>query len=100
MKKNDNPNSLRRFKLWRKLLIVKLLCVCLFLQNTALSASVYSQELKLTLKGNDISLTNIFSQIRKSSDYTFVYNLDDIQNVRVKSLDVKDASIREVLTSA
>lgn len=97
MKKNDNPNSLRRFKLWRKLLIVKLLCVCLFLQNTALSASVYSQELKLTLKGNDISLTNIFSQIRKSSDYTFVYNLDDIQNVRVKSLDVKDASIREVL---
>ena len=97
MKKNDNPNSLRRFKLWRKLLIVKLLCVCLFLQNTALSASVYSQELKLTLKGNDISLTNIFSQIRESSDYTFVYNLDDIQNVRVKSLDVKDASIREVL---
>ena len=87
MKKNDNPNSLRRFKLWRKLLIVKLLCVCLFLQNTALSASVYSQELKLTLKGNDISLTNIFSQIRESSDYTFVYNLDDIQNVRVKSLD-------------
>ncbi len=82
--------------MWRKLLIVKLLCVCLFLQNTALSASVYSQELKLTLKGNDISLTNIFSQIRKSSDYTFVYNLDDIQNVRVKSLDVKDASIREV----
>ena len=75
---------------------MKLLCVCLFLQNTALSASVYSQELKLTLKGNDISLTNIFSQIRKSSDYTFVYNLDDIQNVRVKSLDVKDASIREV----
>ncbi len=97
MKKNDNPNSLRRFKLWRKLLIVKLLCVCLFLQNTALSASVYSQELKLTLKGNDISLTNIFSQIRESSDYTFVYNLDDIQDVRVKSLDVKDASIREVL---
>ena len=97
MKKNDNPNSLRRLKLWRKLLIVKLLCLCLFLQNTALSASVYSQELKLTLKGNDISLTNIFSQIRESSDYTFVYNLDDIQNVRVKSLDVKDASIREVL---
>ena len=83
--------------MWRKLLIVKLLCVCLFLQNTALSASVYSQELKLTLKGNDISLTNIFSQIRENSDYTFVYNLDDIQNVRVKSLDVKDASIREVL---
>ena len=97
MKKNDNPNSLRRLKLWRKLLIVKLLCLCLFLQNTALLASVYSQELKLTLKGNDISLTNIFSQIRENSDYTFVYNLDDIQNVRVKSLDVKDASIREVL---
>ena len=75
---------------------MKLLCLCLFLQNTALLASVYSKEFKMTLKGNALSLTYISPQIRENSDYTFVYNLDDIQNVRVKSLDVKDASIREV----
>ena len=97
MKKSDNPNSLMKLKLWRKLLTVKFLCLCLFLQSAGLSASVYSQDLKLTLRETDISLTEVFSRIRKSSEYTFVYNLDDIQNVRVKSLDVKDASIKEVL---
>ena len=49
MKKSDNPNSLMKLKLWRKLLTVKFLCLCLFLQSAGLSASVYSQDLKLML---------------------------------------------------
>lgn len=75
---------------------VKFLCLCMLIQNLAFSAG-YSQDVKLTLKADNKSLTDIFAEIRGKSQYTFVYNLDDLQNIRVKSLDVKDASIKEVL---
>lgn len=96
MKKNDMRCSLKREKLWRRLLLVKFLCLCMLIQNLAFSAG-YSQEVKLTLKADNKSLTDVFAEIRKNSQYTFVYNLDDLQSVRVKSLNVKDASIKEIL---
>lgn len=68
----------------------------MLIQNLAFSAG-YSQEVKLTLKADNKSLTDVFAEIRKNSQYTFVYNLDDLQSVRVKSLNVKDASIKEIL---
>ncbi len=96
MKKNDTLGYFKREKLWRRLLSVKFLCLCMLIQNLAFSAG-YSQDVKLTLKADNKSLTDIFAEIRGKSQYTFVYNLDDLQNIRVKSLDVKDASIKEVL---
>ena len=96
MKKNDTLGYSKREKLWRRLLSVKFLCLCMLIQNLAFSAG-YSQDVKLTLKADNKSLTDIFAEIRGKSQYTFVYNLDDLQNVRVKSLDVKDASIKDVL---
>ena len=96
MKKNDTRSSSSREKLWRKLLLVKFLCLCMLVQNLAFSA-VYSQEVKLTLKAENKNLTDILTEIRENSRYTFVYNLDDLQGVRVKSLDVKDATLEEVL---
>lgn len=96
MKKNDTRSSSSREKLWRKLLLVKFLCLCMLVQNLAFSA-VYSQEVKLTLKAENKNLTDILTEIRENSRYTFVYNLDDLQGIRVKSLDVKDATLEEVL---
>ena len=60
-------------------------------------AATYSQNTRLTLTLDDVSLTEVFAQIREMSDYTFIYNADDVRDVRVKNLHVTDASIEEVL---
>ena len=73
-------------------------CVILFLFFSFSGiAATYSQNTRLTLTLDDVSLTEVFAQIREMSDYTFIYNADDVRNVRVKSLHVTDASIEEVL---
>lgn len=69
----------------------------LALLSFQLSASTYSQNAKLTLSFSDVSLRDLFSAIRKQSGYTFVYNVDDIRNIRVSMVDVKEAPLDEAL---
>ncbi|WP_294142805.1 SusC/RagA family TonB-linked outer membrane protein [uncultured Sanguibacteroides sp.] len=78
------------------LLIMKFLCL-FFLISTQISAMSYSQETRLTFDFKDISLVDILSAIRKNSEFSFIYNLDDVRNIRVKSLHVKEASVEDVL---
>lgn len=62
-----------------------------------LTAATYSQNVKLSLSFQEASLVEVLAAIRAQSHYTFVYNVDDVKNLRVKSLDVSGASLDEVL---
>ena len=81
------------------LLIMKFLCLFVLL-SVSVSAASYSQNARFSLSLENVALTDIFSTIRKSSEFTFIYNMDDVRNIRVKSLNVHDASIREILDAA
>lgn len=96
MKKKCNSGGLTRVRLRKMLLTMKFLCF-FFLLSVSVSAASYSQEARLTLSADDVSLTDVFSMIRKSSEFTFIYNVSDVKSIRVKSLNVKDATIQEVL---
>ena len=61
-------------------------------------ASNNPQHVKVSLSLKNIFLTEAFLKIQKSSDYSFVYNVDDVKNFRVAALEVENASIEEVLT--
>ena len=63
-------------------------------------ASTYSQNVRFTFSLENVALTEVFSQIRQQSDYTFIFNTDDVRDVKVKSLQVTDMSIEEVLSVA
>ena len=96
MKKKCNSGGLTRIRLRKMLLTMKFLCF-FFLLSISVSAASYSQEARLTLSADDVPLTDVFSMIRKNSEFTFIYNVSDVKSIRVKSLNVKDATIREVL---
>ncbi len=75
--------------------IMKLTIVLLIVACLQASAAGYSQQ--ITLSAKNVTLQKIFQEIRKQSGYNFLYNdawLD--QKTRV-SVEVKNASIEEVL---
>ena len=49
----------------------------LFLLSVSVSAASYSQNARFTLTLENVALTDVFSTIRKSSEFTFIYNMDD-----------------------
>lgn len=96
MKKKCNSSGLMKIRLRKKLLTMKFF-VLFFLLSVSVSATTYSQEARLTLSLEDVSLTEVFSAIRKNTAFTFIYNVDDVRSLRVKSLNVKDATIQQIL---
>lgn len=62
-----------------------------------LSASVYSQGTKMNISEHNQSLIEVFEQIRSKSAYTFVYDLQDVENVQNINLSKKDATLDEIL---
>lgn len=99
MEKKCNSSSLVKIRLRKKLLTMKFF-VLFFLLSLSVSATTYSQDARLTLSMENVSLTEVFSSIRKNTSFTFIYNVDDVRNLRVKSLNVKDATVQQVLDEA
>jgi TonB-linked SusC/RagA family outer membrane protein len=73
-----------------KLSAVFLLAVCLQVQ-----AIGFSQ--KLSLNRHDASLEQVFKEIRKQTGYLFFYDLEWLQKAKPVSIDVKNATLQEVL---
>ncbi|WP_460687573.1 SusC/RagA family TonB-linked outer membrane protein [Niabella aquatica] len=77
---------------YMKMTIVFILLCCLHV-----SATTYSQELKLNLNLNNVSLHKAFEAIEKKTAYRFVYNANAIpDNIRV-NLQTKDMPLSKVL---
>ncbi len=73
-----------------KLATVLLIATCL-----QVSAKSYSQN--VTLKKNNIALTKVFEEIRNQTGYQFFYADEVISSAKNVTLNVKKASIEEVL---
>ena len=72
-----------KIRLRKTLLVMKFLCF-FFLLSVSVSAASYSQNARFTLTLENVALTDVFSTIRKSSEFTFIYNMDDVRNIRGK----------------
>lgn len=75
--------------------IMKLTTVLLIATCLQVSAKSYSQ--KVTLKENGISLSKVFEEIRKQTGYQFFYADEVLAATRPVNVDLKNASIQEVL---
>jgi TonB-linked SusC/RagA family outer membrane protein len=87
------------FKLQRKptqlILVMKLIILLLITGLCQVSASVYSQ--KITLKQRNASIDLILKTIEKQSYYLFLYDKIEISKSEKVSIDVKDASIDQIM---
>lgn len=96
--KRCKSRGLIRMKLLPNELKMKSPCFLVLLcLNLTLSAASYSQSLRLSFTSQEIALTEVLSAIRNQSHYTFVYNVEDIQGIKVKAVHFKEATLDEVL---
>ncbi|MBO9200540.1 MULTISPECIES: TonB-dependent receptor [Niastella] len=87
---------LRKIKVGRKeLIVMNYLAIFLLATCLHLSAGVYSQ--KVTLSGENISLKSVCKEIKKQTGFTFVYREVLLQKAEKVNINVRNASIQQVL---
>ncbi|MDP2114304.1 MAG: carboxypeptidase-like regulatory domain-containing protein, partial [Bacteroidota bacterium] len=64
-----------------------------------LAVDSYSQQTRLTLKFNQVSLESVLNEIENKSEFYFLYNQDFVNTKQNVDLDVKSARIEDVLNS-
>jgi len=83
---------------WEKLFrVMKLSIFLIFVFVLDVSASVYSQNSKISLKVENGTLAEIFERIEKQSEFRFFYQDEQIQSIERKSIDVSDQKIDVIL---
>jgi TonB-linked SusC/RagA family outer membrane protein len=85
---------------WRReiiktLLIMKVTVIILLATSLSVSARTYSQD--ITLNGKNISLAAVFEAIHSQAGYLFVYEPRLLKNAQPVTLNVRNASVKEVL---
>ncbi len=75
----------------------KMKFILLFAFILHLAVGVYAQTPQFNIKLENASLKQVFDQITEQSDYSFVYGNIDIKNFKGITINVKNASVQEVL---
>lgn len=90
-----NNNIHRNFyQVMRVMKITMVLMTCLLVQ---LSASTYAQ--RITISKHNVSIHAVLEEIRKQTNYDFFYNLDIFKDARPVVVQVKNASLDQVLNA-
>ncbi len=97
MEKSQTFGHLRSSVRKRSLKSTPLLFLLFFFAVFSVVAKGYCQEGGISLKLHDVSLKEVFKELKSLSGYTFVYSESMLKGLRLKELDLQNASIKEVL---
>ena len=86
-----------REKLKRMFRIMKFTWILLLITTLQLSASVYSQQTSFSISFKDASLQDLMDEIKKSSEFDFIYSQDEIEDVRINDADFNGSGVEEIL---
>ncbi len=85
---------------WLKLArIMKLIAFLVFVFVFDVSASVYSQNSKISVKIENGTLSEIFNKIEEQSEYRFFYQNEQIKKIEKKTVEVSDKNISDLVSS-
>jgi TonB-linked SusC/RagA family outer membrane protein len=76
---------------------MKLICLFMFVALLQVSASSYSQTKKLTLVGKNLSLEEVFELIQNQSEFSFLYNLKQVDLSKEVDVDFKNEQVEKIL---
>ena len=65
-------------------LLMKLSCYLLFMGLLGFPVEGYGQEKRFTFKYKQVPLSSVCLYIEKNSDYSFIYNVEEVQKVGLK----------------
>jgi len=98
MKKKRNK---KKDSLWADLSqtyrIMKLICLFMLVMLMHVSASTYSQNAKLSLSGQNLTIEQVLGRIEDQSQYSFFYNVKEVDLSKIIDVNIKDESIEKVL---
>lgn len=98
MKKKCNDGAPYRDTSLRKiLLIMKLTSVFMFCLLLQISASTYSQNVKVNLDMKEVSMLDVIKEIRRQTGFRFFFNHNELKNVNNVSVKAEDAELNGVL---
>lgn len=97
MKKNGVNSHFRSGSSGNLLKKMKLLITFFFAGLLGVSASTYSQQTKLSLKFDEVTVKEAFKQIEKNSEFVFFYNEDYLDVYRKVSINVNDEKVESIL---
>ena len=63
----------------------------------SVSAMGYSQEQKMDVVFHDEMLENVLEYLKANTDYEFVYRRESLGNLKVKNVELKDVTLKQVL---
>jgi TonB-linked SusC/RagA family outer membrane protein len=78
---------------------MKLSVILCFLGMMQVSASVFSQNSKISFSYKEMSIKEVFNDIEKNTEFRFFYNEDYIDLDRKVTMDGTDRNVEEVLTN-
>lgn len=99
MKKNNVWKVYPMGKLDKLLLIMRLTLAFTLFFVINLSATTFSQGIKMDINIRQATLKELFEQIKSQSDYRFLYNNDLVNDDQVIDVHVKNGTIEEILTN-
>lgn len=91
------PIPFKRNKIQKTWLIMRLTIFLTLILVLRVSASVYSQQTRLSLKLDDVSLEQAFAIIHEQTDYDFFYKTDQIPVDRRVSAEYKNLQVEVIL---
>ena len=81
----------------KSLNIMKISVLLLFMAIFSVSAKSYSQEARVTFDLKNVSVNDVFETIRKQTNYSFWYDIKDVNVDRIVSLKAENNTVRQVL---
>ena len=97
MEKDCFIHACAREKLKKLLLIMKLSSLLMLLFCMNLSAGIHAQEAKFSVAVENSNIREIIRIIKQQSDYTFVYNVEELDHIGSITMNVKDSDVRTIL---
>ena len=76
---------------------MKVTSLCNLLAVCSISASTYAHSLKFSIHKQNSSISEVFKEIEKKSDFTFFFNDNQINVKQKVSVSANNASIEDVL---
>ena len=58
---------------------------------------VFSQEKRFSFEFTNVPVSTVFLSIEKNSDYSFVYNSQELQKIGLKDYKFENTTVREIL---
>ncbi|MGV8091421.1 MAG: SusC/RagA family TonB-linked outer membrane protein [Mangrovibacterium sp.] len=92
---NDEDKKIPQLsKFWK---IMKVTCLLIMLALVQVSASTYSQSIKLKINLKNVTLSEVFHEIERRSDFRFFYDNNELDLSKRMNLNTENSNIEEIL---